>query len=304
MKLREYIMVALLTTKLTTEDYIFMIKNRKNPQDFSRKRKMGFKDTLLFMMNMVKKTLQVELNKFLEEILDKTELISKQAYSEARKKIKPEAFIELNNNVINGLYRDVEDLELWNGYRLCAIDGTVLEIPNTEKLRKEFGASKNQRGEVARAKASCIYDVLNEVIIKSNIDGYKTGEREIAKSMIKQIDTNCKYKDLMIFDRGYPSAEMVSFLYDKKIDFLMRVKLNFSNQIIKATQNDQIIYMRYNDKDYPVRVIRVKISDNVLEVLISSLLDEEVKAKDFKELYFRRWNIETKYDDLKNKLQI
>src|SRR6056297_3164280 len=118
------------------------------------------------------------------------------------------------------------------------------------------------------------------------------------------MDTNCKYKDLMIFDRGYPSAEMVSFLYDKKIDFLMRVKLNFSNQIIKATQNDQIIYMRYNDKDYPVRVIRVKISDNVLEVLISSLLDEEVKAKDFKELYFRRWNIETKYDDLKNKLQI
>lgn len=297
-------MAAILTVKATTEDYIFMIKNRRKPQDFSRDRKMGFKETLLFMMNMVKRSLQVELNKFFEEILNKTELMSKQAYSESRNKIKPEAFIELNDKVIDGLYAEVEDLELWRGYRLCAIDGTILEIPNTKTLRDEFGASKNQNGEIARAKGSCIYDVLNKVIIKSKIDGYRIGERTMAKSMIEQMNPDCKYRDIIIFDRGYPSADMVSFLYEKKIDFLMRVKQDFSNQIIKATKNDQVINIIYDGKNYPVRVIRVMISDEVEEVLISSLLDKEITPKDFKELYFKRWNIEIKYDDLKNKLQI
>lgn len=304
MKFKEYIMAALSTVKSTTEDYIFMIKNRKTPKDFSRNRKMGFKETLLFMMNMVKKSLQVELIKFFDEILDKTEIMSKQAYSEARSKIKPEAFIELNDKIVDGLYAEVEDIKLWKGYRLCAIDGTVLEIPNTKVLREEFGVSKNQSGEVARAQGACIYDVLNKVIIKSKIDGYRTGERDMAKNMIEQMNTNRKYSDIIIFDRGYPSAEMVSFLYEKKIDFLMRVKKSFSNQIIKATKDDQVINMTYNGKDYPVRVIRIKISNETEEVLISSLLDIEITTQVFKELYFLRWNIETKYDDLKNKLQI
>ena len=202
---------------------------------------MGFKDTLLFMMNMVKKTLQVELNKFLEEILDKTELISKQAYSEARKKIKPEAFIELNNNVINGLYRDVEDLELWNGYRLCAIDGTVLEIPNTEKLRKEFGASKNQSGEVARAKASCIYDVLNEVIIKSNIDGYKTGATKIAIEqdfyasifLVNMVELTKKYNDANIKEKNKDK----NYKYEYKTNFNVLVG-SFKDKLIMILLED------------------------------------------------------------------
>ena len=81
------------------------------------------------------------------------------------------------------MYNEVEDLELWNGYRLSAIDGSVLEIPNTKILRKEFGVSKNQSSEVARAKASCI------------------------------------------FDRGYPSAEMFSFLCEHNVDFLATLPL-------------------------------------------------------------------------------
>jgi hypothetical protein len=226
--------MASTNSKAILEDYIFKCTNRKSPEDFSRERNMGFKETMLFMLNMVKKALQVELNNFFEEILKRDEVVSKQAFSEARNKIKPEAFIQLNDAIINGMYNDVEDLELWNGYRLSAIDGTVLEIPNTKVLRKEFGTSKNQNGEVARARASCIFDVLNRMVIKSKIDGYKVCERTTAKSMIEEMVLNRTHKDLIIFDRGYPSAEMVSFLYENTIDFVMRVKETFSTQIIEA----------------------------------------------------------------------
>jgi hypothetical protein len=195
-------------------------------------------------------------------------------------------------------------LELWNGYRLSAIDGTVLEIPNTELLRNEFGCNQNQSGEVARARASCIFDVLNKLVIQSKIDRHDVCEKITAQSMIEQLKGNGKFKELIIFDRGYHSAEMVAFLYENKIDFLMRTKQKFSNQIINATKKDQNIRMIYQGKAYPVRVIRVMISDNVEEVLISSLVDKKIKPDDFKTLYFKRWKVEIKYDELKSRLQI
>lgn len=290
--------------KAILEDYSFKCNYRKNPKDFSREKKLSFLTTISFMLNMVKKSMQIELNNFFESVLKKDFTASKQAYSEARKKIKAEAFIELNDRTTEFIYNKCEDLELWNRYRLTAIDGTVLEIPNTEILRNEFGTNKNQSGEVARARASCIYDVLNKIVIQSKIEKIDKCERTIAKSMIERISTSEKFKELMIFDRGYPSTEMVAFLYEKKVDFLMRVKQTFSNQIVNARKKDQIITMIYQGKAYPVRVIRVMISVDMEEVLITSLLGKNITSEDFKKLYFIRWKVEIKYDELKTRLQI
>lgn len=60
---------------------------------------MGFKETINFMLNMVKKSLQVELNNFSETVLSKDSSVTKQAYSEAIQKIGPKTFIELNDNL-------------------------------------------------------------------------------------------------------------------------------------------------------------------------------------------------------------
>jgi hypothetical protein len=291
MKLSECFKTVMELSKATLEDYLFKCKNRKNPQDFSREKKLSFLDTVYFMLNMVKKSLQVELNSFFDTVLKKDFSVSKQAYSEARKKIKPEAFIEVNDNIINLVYGECEDLKLWNGYRLSGIDGTVLEIPNTEILRNEFGCNRNQTGEVARARGSCIFDLLNKLVIQSNINRHDVCERTSGKDMILQMKRYENLKELMIFDRGYPSAEMFAFLYDNNVDFLMRTKQNFSTQIINARKKDQVIRVNYKGKDYSVRVIRVMISDDVEEVLVTSILDKKIKPSDFKVLYFKRWNV-------------
>ena len=39
-------------------------------------------------------------------------------------------------------------------------------------------------------------------------------------------------------------------------------------------------------------------------MLITSLLDKNITTNDFKKLYFIRWKVEIKYDELKNRLQI
>ena len=69
------------------EDYIFKCSNRTSPLYFTRSGKMGFKETILFMLNMINKSLQVELNNFFEVILKRKDTISKQAFSENRQKL-------------------------------------------------------------------------------------------------------------------------------------------------------------------------------------------------------------------------
>ncbi|MEA5009814.1 IS4 family transposase [Clostridium tyrobutyricum] len=267
---------------------------------------MSFKETILFMLNMVNKSLQIELNNFFEKVLKKDDVISKQAFSENRQKISPNAFIELNDKIVEVIYEECNEYELWNGYRLSAIDGTTIELPNTELLRNEFGYAKNQHAGVAiaRGSACCIFDVLNKIVIKSKIDRFGTSERKMAMDLISEMKNDNSTKELILFDRGYPSSEIISKLVESNIYFVMRLKNSVFKKKIDAEKQDQIIEIKYDKKVYNVRVIKFYLESEIEEVLITNLFDESMKIEDFKELYFKRWGIEIKYDELKNRLEI
>lgn len=284
--------------------YGFKCSSRVKAQFFSKESKMSFKEIMLFILNMPKRTLQVELNKFFDMVLKRDNPVSKQAYSEARQKIKPEAFIALNDSLNKVIYEEFNDYKIWNGYRLSAIDASVLEIPNTEQLRNEFGYVENSHTKTAKAMASCIYDVQNKHIIKSKIDRYGCSERDMAKALILEMKKEGERRDLILFDRGYPSAEFINFLFENKIDFVIRCQRNTFKAVSEAKKEDQIVTLIYKKKTYCVRVLRFILSSGEEEVLITSLLDNELVTNDFKKLYFCRWGIETKYDELKNKLEI
>ncbi len=54
--------------------------------------------------------------------------------------------------------------------------------------------------------------------------------------------------------------------------------------------------------DQPIRVIKLQLNSGEIETLITNLFD--LDEADFKELYFKRWPVETKYDIVKNKLEL
>ena len=297
-------LVALTASRDKLNEYTFMCSNRIKPEYFSRNGKMNFKESMLFMLNLVKKTMQVELNDFCETVLQKTYSVSKQAYSEARQKIDPKAFIELNDRINEVIYKECKEFKLWNGYRVSAIDGSVLEIPDTEMLRNEFGYIENQNYQIARAKASCLYDVINKIVIKSKIDKCNTSERDMAKTLLLQMNNTRLEHELVLFDRGYPSADFIAFLTKNNIDFVIRTPKSFSTIVKNAKKPDQIIEIIYERKRYKVRVIRLMLDSGVEEILLTSLFDDSLIIEDFKELYFKRWSIEIKFDELKNRIEI
>jgi len=78
MKFKKCFIKSLLSSKKMIEDFTFKCSNRISPSYFTRLGKMGLKETILFMLNMINKSVQVELNKFFEGILRKDGSILKQ----------------------------------------------------------------------------------------------------------------------------------------------------------------------------------------------------------------------------------
>lgn len=296
---------GLMHTEQLIDDIVFMCENRMKATYFTRAVhcKMDFQDLILFELNFVKKTLQLELDSFFETIKGVENGITKQGYSEARQKISPTAFIKMADNIISWYYGD-DDFKKFRGYRLSAIDGSILELNNSERLRNAFGYAEGKTVKLARATASCIYDIENDMIMTSIITRYTAGEREIAVELIEKLKTLGLKNDLILFDRGYPSRKFIAYLDGSGIKYLMRVKIKSMKEFNEAKEPDQIVEIKVDGKTIKVRVVRFMLDSEVEEVLVTNLLDENLGIQEFKALYFKRWGIEVKYNELKSRLQL
>lgn len=264
---------------------------------------MKFNDIILFILNFVKNSLQIELDDFFNKVHKNDIRITKQAFSQARRKVSPKAFIHLLNEINKWFYNDTP-FNKYNGYRLSAIDRIVLQVHDSENLMNVFGYIENQNSKVARVRASALYDIENDMIIASKLGHYRTGERETAEELINEMCKIGRYNDLILFDRGYQSHDFIKFIESKNIKYLMRVSTEFFKAVVNAPNNNQIIDVLYKRHTLKMRMLKFKLDSGIIETLITNISDESFSVVYFKELYFKRWGIEVKYNEIKNKLQI
>lgn len=264
---------------------------------------MDFLSLITFILNLTKKTLQIELDDFFQVVKDTETRVTKQAFSKARQKISPVAFSMLFEQLVQ-LFYTATDLKTYKGYRLSAIDGSTLELKNTAELPTAFGYAENGVSQIARARISCLYDLENDIMIDALIGHYDNDERKFAIKHIKKLQEYGLQNDLILLDRGYPSREMIAFFKKSGIDFLMRVSTSFLKEVNQVKGRDKVVEFSYQGEQYKIRVIKVILETGEEEILICSILDKSFRYKDFKKLYFKRWGIETKYNVVKHKLQI
>jgi hypothetical protein len=303
MKKNELFLEIIKNTKTSIESYTYRWKVKIGSNSFTRERKLGFENMILFMLNMVKKTLTIELDNFFKDVLESKNRVKKQAYSKARQNISYEAFTTLIEDQIRTIYT-ATDLKTYRGYRVTAVDGSTTEIENTSELRENFGFAKNATVQLARARVSGLFDIENGIIIDALIDRYDTSERAFALRHIEKLKEYGLQNDLILFDRGYPSKELIAALINDNINFVMRVSKSFLKEVNGVKSNDEIVSFKYKDKRYRMRVVKFMLDSGEEEILVTTLLDKTLSIEDFKELYFKRWGIEVKYDELKHRLQV
>jgi len=62
---------------------------------------------------------------------------------------------------------------------------------------------------------------------------------------------------LIIFDRGYPSFELIKYLIDRNLNHIMRVKKAFNKDIDAQKDDDGIVWLEQNGEKIKARVIKV-----------------------------------------------
>lgn len=277
-------------------------RNKMNKNDFTRNRKLGFKEYILFMFKASKMSLQAGLNMFLRDINKANETYTKQAFSKGRNRIKPEAFKELVDVCVKAFY-DCGRYDTFKDYRVMAIDDTKYNLPESAELLNKYGmqGSTNQ----VQALGSCLYDTLNGMVIDAVFTPYNSNERELAEKHIEQLMEKRTAKDLILFDRGYPSAKLINTLDKQGFKYIMRYNSEFLKKV-KPEGEDCIIEYTFSKTGITakMRLLKVDIGNGNSEMLVTNVFDDEFNVDDFKKLYHMRWGIEEKYKDLKSKLDI
>ena len=288
-------------TKLIVNTTEFMEKFRKSKKDFIRNRKVSFAMNILLIFACLKRSIQTGIDQFIIDMDTEFNTYSKQAFSKRRQCILPEAFQELYRLSTEFFYKEA-NYKTYSGYRILAVDGSKVNLPCNKELMEIYGCQK-PTNNLIQSLVSCLTDVLNHVILDGIMAPCNGNERELAKQHILNLSKIKTDKDIILFDRGYPSAELMQYIDQTGFKYIMRCSTSFVASINKKKFiNDDIIKHKFkkNGKEVTFRILRFSISDNTTEILVTNIF-EEFSISNFKELYNMRWGIEKTYNCIKNK---
>lgn len=295
----------------------FIAQHRTHPKHFTRQRHLTFPNLVLFLLNQPNSALQTELDAFFQTLNDsafETQVVTAQAFSKARQKLRASVFEALNG----ALHAQMDELGLhktWQGLRLLAVDGSSMHLPLEDPLARHFGTHNG----LPVARVSVLQDLLSDQALHTLLVTPDVDERSCAGMHLDHAPDN----SLILFDRGYPAHWLFGALQRRQQQFLIRLTLTHSREVrafVASGKDDDTVSMtcrhgfsrqvckQYGiDPDTPLRIrlIRVTLPTGEAEVLATSLLDTDAfPAALFADLYHRRWGIETDYRRLKQTLTL
>ena len=302
------------------EDPDFIHRHRRSAKAFVRKRCLTFKIMILFLINMLKGSLQDELDYFFKainhsEICER--VVTKSAFSQARKNLDPLTFIELNNHLVRIFYNTFP-ARTWKGFTLLAVDGSTMQVPKTHENNKHFGVWLTAAGpECPVARISQLFDPLNKITVAAVAGPKSNGERELAAELF----LNLRSLDLVLLDRGYPAFWLFKLVETVGGHFCARISDRSWSQVRafkRSGKVDEILTFQpsrpsqktcqelgLDDHAMKLRLVRVFLDSGESEVLITNLLDrKEHPTQCFGDLYHHRWPVEEDFKTMKHRLEL
>lgn len=281
-----------------------------------RQRKLPFNHLVLAILRLGKASIKRELEKFFKA-LGQMKKITPGALTHARRKLLPEAFVALNNTLVQNFYTSGSSIVIKGIRRILAVDGVRLELPETKDIVSEFGRANKKSDNKPQALGSSLFDIVNKIAIDFSLNPCCGSESHIALKHLKQVSQG----DLIIFDRGYKSLWLMLAIVQAGADYLIRLPSNAFKEVehflesnllekivtlqpgIKARK--QCLKLGLEAKPLKVRLVKVILDSGETEVLVTSLLDESLYPYSlFKELYHLRWGIEEEYKTIKCALEV
>jgi hypothetical protein len=301
----------------------FIATHRANPTDFTRRRTLTLPMLVTCLAQGFIKGLQSELDDFFGRLGNQAAFVrdvTKSAFSQARKKLRPSAFKALNTLLLDRWYQSVE-VPRWHGLRLLAADTTTLRVPGLPETIEEFGLHNGGSGEpVPMAMAFGLYEVASGLMLHADLHEGGARDRDLMAGSLSHVHAD----DLLLLDRGFPSYWLIAWLLQQQRHFCMRVDAMafkaFDAFLYRSTKAEEVVTVTVpvaaarkaaakgyvlEQTTFQVRLIRVPLPNGKCEILATSLLDSTAyPVCEFAALYHQRWRIEECFKLLKCRLAV
>jgi hypothetical protein len=208
------------------------------------------------------------------------------------------------------------------GRRVLAVDGTVLDCPDTPANVAEFGhtSGEGHPSPFPQARVVALGECGTHATIGAAIGTTKQGERELAEPLFELLEPGM----LLVADAGFYSYQLWNAAAATGVDLLWRVSSTLHLPVVEALPDGS--YMSYvDDPDAKarvrahargkgraptdmgrvvVRVVEYEISnrdtrDETIRLVTTITDPDEVPAVELAAVYHERWEIESTLDELK-----
>ena len=237
-------------------------------------------------------------------------LPSKSAIFQARERLGAEPLKVLFDRVARPLAVESTPGAWLAGRRLVAIDGTTLDVADTDANDEFFGrpgVSKGERSAFPQARVVALTECSTHAIFDAEIGPYTTSELAMSKVLVDRLDAGM----VLLADRGFTGFELWQQAVAAGADLIWRAKSNVKPRRIETLDDGSwLAEMRRKNSELDtehivIRVVEYSIDDGRgTEMgpfrLFTTLLDPtEVSAVELADSYRQRWEIESAFDELK-----
>ena len=290
-----------------------------NPKDFTRTKSLSFKDVIKFNLFMDSGTLSMNLIKYFhfKNVPTKSALIQRNK--------------QVNNSVYKYIFKEFnKNIKFDSKYKFIAVDGTLFTYLPNKKEKLSF-----MPGGYSQALLSTAYDLENNCYLDFNIKPIRTSNEQNA--MCQFIDNINIKNAIFIADRAYAAFNIMAHCIENNQYFLIRSKdikskfgilekfelpdtcFDVEREVFLSTKQTKIEKQNKNRRFLPststfdyldeyghynikFRIVRFKLKSGDYESIVTNLDKNKFPVSKIKELYHKRWNIETSFRFLKHTL--
>jgi hypothetical protein len=246
------------------------------------------------------------------------------AYCQARGRLDETVLQQIGSDVAEQLQRQVTNRQLWLGRRVKIVDGTGLSMPDTAANQRQWPQSSGQQPGCGfpLLKVVGLFCLHSGALLQLVHDDIHHHEIMLARRLWPWLEAG----EILLADRGFCSFLDIAQLLGRGVDCLMRLHQGRGKPDFRRGRrlgkNDRLVVWRkppqrlphWSKEDYdrlpatlPLRLVRFEITvpgfRSQQVVLTTTLLDPKLyPTHELEKLYFRRWNVELHFRQIKTML--
>jgi len=238
----------------------------------------------------------------------------KSGISQARTRLGAEPLRRLHDQVVQPVATPTTRGAWYRHWRLVSLDGSCLDVADTDENRTTFGRPKASRGQSSFPQIRFVAMVENgtHVLFGTRLGGFAEGETTLAWPVLAALQPGM----LCLADRQFFGYALWREAAARGADLLWRVKKNLRLPREESLADGSYlttIYASDKDRRHKDNGIRVRVIEYRLEGighaeplyrLMTTVLDPvQAPAEAVAALYHERWEIEGALDELKTHLR-